>query len=269
MKKVFKFDNYKDFLNNYVNAKTAPRGLRTQLAKAMGCQTAYMTQVLNGKAELMEDHACRLVAHLELPKLEADYLMLLVRYARARTPELRLYLDNERREMIARSEEVHRRLTSAPSDDETFIKTYFGSWICSTIHIATSSENYQTIEALSTRLGLPKKIVSENLKFLATFGKVKKNGDRWVYAGGPLHLDRANPISRGFQAQRRWQVVKSILQGTSSQDLHLSSVFTLDKKTFEELRAEFLDALERAHKKIQAGGTQELYAISVDLFEVA
>lgn len=268
MKKVFDYDNYKDFLDNYVNSASSLRGLRTELAKAMGCQAAYLTQVLTGKAELTEDHAYRLARHLELPKLEFNYLILLVRLARARTNDLRLFLEAERLGMVAEHKEVHSRLESDDVSNEVFTRKYFSNWFTSAIHIATSSESYQTVEALSARLGLPKKIVLDTLKFLEESNLVQKEGGRWTFRGGPIHLDRKSDLGRAFQVHRRIQAIKAIQQDDGAENLHFSSVFTLDKDTFQELRKVFLDVIEQSHKKIHAGGTEELYALTLDVFEV-
>ncbi|MNL74440.1 hypothetical protein D3C87_2000780 [compost metagenome] len=83
-----------------------------------------------------------------------------------------------------------------------------------------------------------------------------------------MHLDRKNEISRSFQAHRRLQAIRAIQQDDGAENLHFSSVFTLDKKTFEELKKAFLDGIQEAHKKIHAGGTEELYALTLDLFEM-
>lgn len=268
MENVLKYHNYKEFLNNYVNSSTAARGLRTELAKAMGCQAAYLTQVLAEKAELTEDHAYRLARHLNLPRVEFEYLILLVRLARARTQDLRVFLEGERQAILTQTNEVGSRLDSSQPKDIAFIEKYFSNWIASTIHLATSSEKYQTVEALCARLSLPKKVVLETLDFLEDYKMVQRQGSRWSFAGGPLHLDRTTQTSRSFQVHRRLQTIKALQQDDGSENLHFSSVFTLDKETFDELRAAFLDIIEKAHKKIHAGGTDELYAMTIDMFEV-
>jgi uncharacterized protein (TIGR02147 family) len=270
MKNVFAYDNYKNLLNNFVNAESSQRGLRTELAKAMGCQAAYLTQVLNSNAELTEDHAFKLTTHLRLSKLEADYFMILVRMSRAGTPDLRDFLEKERQDLLKKNDQIQSRVDSNQvSDAEAFTQRYFSSWIPSSVHIATSGKNFQTVKSLAARFGLPEELVLETLKFLEKHKLVQRTtAQQWVYVGGPLHLPNENTVASNYQINRRLQVIKSLQQDFDSKSIHFSSVFTLDKESYEEIRKLLLASIEKSHKTIHAGGTDEVYGMCVDLFKV-
>jgi hypothetical protein len=45
---IFDFWDYKDYLNQM--ADTQPRGFKKKLSELSGCQTAYVSHVLNGQA---------------------------------------------------------------------------------------------------------------------------------------------------------------------------------------------------------------------------
>lgn len=253
----------------YVSRDGAPRGLRTELAKAMGCQAAYLTQVLAGNAELTEDHAFRLNQHLNLSDAAADYFMLLVRAGRASSLEFKNHLLKQAGALIKKNQDVQNKVQANKLDEnEEFTRQYFGSWIPSTVHIATSSEKYKSAKTIARRLGIPEKQVLTCLQGLERRQLVKRAGEgQWEFAGAPLHLPKTSALNTNHQMHHRLQAIKA-LQAGSDEGLHFSSVFTLDKESFESIKALLLEAVEKTHKKIHAGGTDEIYAMSLDLFEL-
>ncbi|KHD87784.1 MAG: hypothetical protein OM95_12270 [Bdellovibrio sp. ArHS] len=270
MKTLFDFDNYQDFLSFYVSNPEAPRGLRTELAKAMQCQAAYLSQVLNGKAELTEDHAFKLVNHLGFSNIEKEYFTLLVRISRASGHDLQEYLKKQAAALSKVATKVdYKVIAKNLREDEDFTKYYFSSWIPSTVHIATSSPHYQTTAAISQRLGLPEKKVLDCLQLLAEKQLVGRKGPgEWVYQGGNIHLPKSSPLGVNHQIHNRLQAIKSLQTG-DDKDLHVSAVFTMDKEGFEALKKLFLDSIEKANKRIAASGTEEIYGMCWDLFEVS
>jgi hypothetical protein len=190
--------------------------------------------------------------------------------SRAATQELRKFLQDECKAAQKKNKEVKNRLESNKlSEAEEFIKKYFSSWIPSSVHIATSSKKYQTVETIAQRLGLSEELVLGHLKFLEKHRLVKReSGTAWVFAGGPMHLSKEISVNNTYQLNRRLQVIKSIQQNSNNEDMHFSSIFTLDKKSLEQVRTILLESIEKSHKVIHAGGTDEMYGITIDLFEV-
>ncbi|MEK2688419.1 TIGR02147 family protein [Bdellovibrio sp. GT3] len=269
MKALTDFTDYREFLNYYVSHPSAQRGLRAEMAKAMQCQAAYLSQVLNGNAELTEDHAFRLVNHLQFNKADKDYFMLLVRISRASSHELKSHLKDQAKAIAKAVSKIDDRVTAKKlSEDDAFTKFYFGSWIPNAIHVALSSPHYQTPASLAKRLGLPEKKVLEVLQALEeNHLAVRKGKGEWSYQGANFHLPKASPLEINYQIHNRLQAIKA-LQASNEQDLHVSAVFTVGEEDYKALRKMFLDAVEKAHKKIAAGESEELYGMSLDLFRV-
>lgn len=269
MEGLFKEANYKILLKNYVDGPDAPRGLRSELARAMGCQAAYLTQVLNGKAELTEEHALRLCRHLQLTKIESDYLILLVRLSRAASPELRSFLEEERQALILKHDDIrHRMRTNDAKKDSEFIEFYFSSWIPTTIHMATACEGTQTIDAIAQRLNLKKDTVTQTLHKLEKYSFVKRAENKWTWSGMPLHLSRDSNLNIPYQLSHRLQMMKALQQDHREESIHFASTFTVEKKYYEQIRRLILEGVEKAHKVIADGGAEELYAMCIDLFRI-
>jgi uncharacterized protein (TIGR02147 family) len=279
MKNVFDFKDYKEFLRKVVGAKESPRGTQSQLARHLGCQSAYLYQVLKGSGNLTEDQAYKVTTFLEFTPAERDYFLLLVRVAKAGSAELRGFLSTEIQKR--RDEELDlRNKTEAqtPPDNEAAWSYYFSSSLPSLIHIATSSPKFQTVEAIARKLKVEAKIVRAHLGRLLSFGFVNLHEKKWIYGSPSFHFAKDSRHNLALQLMHRSQAVSSLLndpgsnhgssQGSSHGSNHVafSTLFTLDKKGYEDLRGMVSRFVENTHKTVHGGGTDEIYILSLDLF---
>ena len=61
MKQIFDYRDYRDFVNEFISEQPIRgHGVRSRMAKAMGCQLAYFSQVLHRKAHLSLDQGLKL-----------------------------------------------------------------------------------------------------------------------------------------------------------------------------------------------------------------
>ncbi len=89
-KKIFEFKQYKPYIRQRLGGERKKTGLRAEASRAMNCQTAYLSQVLNGDAN-----------------------MSLERFSQSRPGRTGIFLaaDSERASGHARIQIVHRRKT--------------------------------------------------------------------------------------------------------------------------------------------------------------
>lgn len=267
-----KFENYKEYITKLLKVRKE-RGLQSQMAKAMGCQAAYLSQALKGKVDLTEDHAVRLAVFLKLNPLESEYFILLVRLGRATTPELRKYLEERRLELLEKEDELQNKVRAKGArDTEEFSAKYFASFMPLLIHISTSSRHFQTIETLAQRFNLSTVQVEATLKFLEEYHLVTKTFERgekkWKFSGESIHLPKNSSMNVPYQVSLRTLALKSIQEKKFKENLHFSSVFTMDKKSFKDILEILNRAIEESHKVIHQSGTEEVYSMAIDYFKV-
>ena len=69
-KNIFEFRNYKAYLDHLISSKPGKgRGMRSSIAKALHCQTSYISQVLNEEAHFsleQGDALNRLLDHSDI-----------------------------------------------------------------------------------------------------------------------------------------------------------------------------------------------------------
>ena len=73
---VFKYQNYRPFLKAAFPRAGTGRGQRQQLAKALGCQTSFISLVLTDRVHMNEDMAFGTTQFLRLSKAESAKKLL-------------------------------------------------------------------------------------------------------------------------------------------------------------------------------------------------
>src|ERR1051326_4211294 len=90
LKRVFEFNEYKTYLNHLEQQRSHfSRGFRSRLAEEIGCNNAFVPQVLNTHANFSLEQAIKICAYLKLLGDEERYFLFLVEHARSGTPALR------------------------------------------------------------------------------------------------------------------------------------------------------------------------------------
>ena len=143
-KSVFDFKAYKSYLLYETERKPAQRGLKYLLAKALGCQSAYLSQVLKGSAELSPEQGLRACEFFRLGQDEQDYLMLLLQKDRAGTQDLKTYFQKQINDLLKKRMNLVKRLGKESHLSETDKNTYYSSWIYSAIHLAVTINKLQS-----------------------------------------------------------------------------------------------------------------------------
>ena len=232
----FKYISYKGFLQDLVKFREERGQTRAELAKAMGCQAAYFSQVLKAKADLTEDHGIKLCRHLKLNAAETEYFLLILRLSRAGTQALSEYLEEQRLKLKKTHDEIEGRVQSRKNRWTTEREIYYcSSWIPSTLHTATSCESYQTVSTLSRRFDLDPSLVEGHLHALEKFGLIQFNEGRWIFQGASMHFPKNTPLDQAFQLNHRVHAMHA-LAAKKEEEIHYAAVFAADRKTFIRIR---------------------------------
>lgn len=265
---LYAYNDYRQFLADLCSDEKAPRGFQARLAKSAGCQASYFSQILKAKVHLTEDQALGVTQALSLTNLETEYFLLLLRMAKAATPRLRTYLEKSLQSARAKRLDISQ---SVDADrivyNEEELGRYLSSWIPTAIHLLTSSEDYRTPQKMATRLQIPLKTVKETLDLLLKMKLVRVQGDEFFYNQGTMHVPKDSPWQSAMQTSRRQLALKSIAINPE-EATHFSSVFTISKKDAEKIQLLINELIQKSHKAIVASGSDELYSLCIDFFEV-
>jgi len=264
---VFNFTDYKKYLSEKLaEIGKTERGLKQKVADHIGCQASYLSQVLNGKPDFTLDQAFKLNQVLHHDKVEAKYFILLVELSRAATKELKTFFLDQIKELQQMRFDLKKRLRDTDHISNEDANKYYSTWFYSAIHIALAIPEYQNSKALSQKLHLPEDIVVEVIRFLESCGLIENIKGQYQFTKKRIHLDRNSDFVHRSHINWRSQSLQSVEKNLKS-DLHFSTVFAVSKDDFENIKEVFIQAIESARKIMPPSPSEEICAITLDVFK--
>ena len=265
-KTVFEYPDYKRYLLDWTEEKG--RGEKSRIAQALRCHMAYISQVLNGAADLSLEQAESLNAYLGHSDEESDFFLLLVLYGRAGTASLREYHSRK----IARTLEERRNLKNRlkfkktlPIEDQAI---YFSAWYYSAIHLLLQIPEFQTKEKISFYLKLPLNQVTQVLEFLESIGLATQSHGKYKTGEVSIHLASDSPMIARHHSNWRMRTIQAIDRNDPA-ELHYSSVVSIAKKDAAQAHAIMTRAIEQVRTLVRESAPEDsLFCYCLDLFEV-
>lgn len=264
---VFEFDDYKAYLGQIFPTQGEGRGKRSKLALALRCQTAFVSQVLNGHVHFSLEAAVQLNEFLGHSEAESHFFMLLVQQGRAGSPTLAAYFARQIGQVREKRQEVRERIQVQATLSHEGQMTYYSAWYYAAIHVMLSIPEFGDKEKIAHYLRLPLARVTEVLEFLAANGLATSDGARFRIGSARIHLGRESPMLAKHHVNWRTRVLQSIDQA-KPEDLHYSSVLTLSAKDAPRIRSILLQALETCEPVVTASPEEGVYCMAVDFFGV-
>lgn len=266
MKNIFDFKHYKSYLESALGAGKKKTGRRAEAARAMKCQTAYLSQVMNGHANLSLEQAFSLNEFLRHNADEAEYFLLLVQKERAGTKELERYFQEKLNAISEKRLMIKNRVQAQEGLSPVEQTVYYSRWYYTCIDVMLSIPELQTKGALIERLGLPAKTVNEVLDFLVTHGLAIRDGERFKIGPQHLHLPHDSPHIQKHHTNWRLQALNSLDQ-PKPDDLHYSVVVTLSKADAVKVKERILEMIQDNMKIISDSKEETAFALTIDFFE--
>ena len=242
-------------------------GKQSELAQAMKCNSAYLSRVMSGRAELSLEQGYLANSYLGHTETESEYFLLLIQYARAGTAALKSYF--KRKLQSAREDNLNlgKRLKALKTITEPQQAKYYSAWYYSAIHVATSVSTLQTSDSLCAFFRLPKRIVNEALSFLVEANLVTREGDKYEIASTHIHLGDTSPHRIQHHTNWRMKTIE-VIQQQSPSDVHYSSVVTLSHEDIEKAKEIAVEAIEKIRNLIKTSKEETVICYGFDFFKL-
>lgn len=267
-KSVFEFSDYKAYLEAFiVGQPKRGHGIRTQLSEAVGCQLAYLSQILKGKADFTLEQAGKANRFLGHSKEESHFFMLLVQRSRAADLPTRNYFSEQLEELLQLRKQIKNRIGMAQNLTLEDQLTYYGSWHYVALHILLTIPAYQTKQAMTEKLGISIEKLNELLEFLLRTGLAEQHGNRFVTGSAHIHLGNDSKLVAKHHANWRLKAMQS-LDTEKKNDLHYSSAVSLSVKDAAAIRALLLKSISEAVEIVKVSPEEKLCGVCVDFFEL-
>lgn len=264
---IFSFTDYRSYLKDAAESFETTWGVWTKFAKAAGCQTPYLSQVMKEKAHLTADHVIGLAEFLRLNEDETEFFFLLLDLGRAGTPKLRKHLSARMAKIRKARENLSERLKKPRFETQQTESLYYSAWFWSAMHVIVSIPEFQTTAAIANRLMLPVDFIHNALEKLEELGIVNRDGEKWKHGAADIHVPKNSPmVSVHHQNWRQRAVADSMLP--MHDGVHYTAVYSISRTDFEKLKARMLEMIEYSRVLIGPSKEEELIAFTCDIFRV-
>lgn len=265
---LFEHEDYKEYLRHWCRARPQKGwGTRSAIAKAAGCQVAYVSQVLNGALHFSLEQAQPLSILLGHGSEEATYFLLLVQKARAGSAALRKHFQDQLEELKQKRFVLKHQLGVAPHLEKENQMTYYSSWTYAAVHVLVDIPEFQTKEMISRRLDLSLQRVADILDFLVSAGLVVQVGNLFQMSKKSIHLGSDSAFISKHHTNWRIRAITSIDQA-NDEALHYSSVITLSRSDYRQVKARLVDTIKELKAKVRESKEEGVYCFALDIFEL-
>lgn len=237
------------------------------MARAVGCQTAYISQVILGQAHLSAEQAEKLAQFLKFSEEETGYFLLLVQKDRAGTESLHRHCLKQIKKTQDYRAQLKNRVDAKTELNAEAQATYFSSWLYSAIHVLTTIPEFQKRSKIADHLKLPLPVIDDALKFLSAVQLVKDEGGALKPGIARMHLPHDSPLVSKHHINWRMQAVRD-LELHSDESLHYSSCVSLSRKDAVVIREQLLKTIESIKRQIKTSPEEVLFSFCLDLFEI-
>ncbi|MGK5082427.1 TIGR02147 family protein [Bdellovibrionota bacterium FG-1] len=263
---VFDYSDYKAFIRDL--DETRPRGFRKSLAAAIPCQTAYVSQVLNGHAHFNWEQAEAAARFLELSKPELRYFLLLVESARAGTQSLKRVIEEQLEELRERHLLLKERIgvqATLSAENQT---RYYSAWYYAAVHMAVTIPSLRSRATIAKSLHLSPEVLAPVLDFLASVGLIVKQGERYYPGTTLIHLEKNSPAIFQHHANWRLKALSMMSADVAQRNVHYSTVVTLSAEDAKKIRVLFTQAISDASVIIKPSPEEQMFGINLDLYRL-
>lgn len=267
-KTIFDYKEYKPYIHEKISASpNKGRGIKRNMAAFLGCQTAYISQVLNQHVNFSLEQAVKMNQFFEHNKEESRFFLLLVQYQRAGSKDLEKFLKTEMDEILEKRSNLKERLNIKDSLDETNQHIYYSAWYYAAVHILLSIPAYQSAKAISNHLRLPIKQIQEILSFLETTGLAVHKKGKYEIGLTRIHLSKTSVQIRRHHTNWRNQAITSI-DKNEEEALHYSSVLSMSDKDVPKIKEIMIKAIEECREIIKVSKEERLQIMTMDFFKI-
>lgn len=262
---IFHYKHYKELLSDYIKNNNH-RGLITQLAQICGCDRTYISQVLNGKADLLPDHIVKMCEHWDLDEKESEYFLYLLLKDRATTLASQKIFETKLKKLRDDALELTQKIQNKKDFDEVEEKyktLYYSNWLYPLVHTLTSIDDFQSVESLAKKTGVVEGQIILILKTLQEMNLVIKKNNKYIHSGRNIYLTRDSAQIYSLHLQAR---LESVRRSYEKKDVHFTNIFAVSENDVDLLRDQILNLIEQHRNSVHASGSEVVGVFVCDFF---
>lgn len=186
--KIWEHNSYRDYLLERLGNEGSRTGLRKKLAAAIPVHTTFVSQVLKGRAEFSLEQAEAINIFLEHTEDEGEFFILLLLKDRAGSRALKNRFERKIKGMRQERANIGKRLSNANEISLKDRERFYSSYLYGAAHVLAAIPKFQTIEALSEALKLPRSQTQNVVDFLLRIQLLQIDGGKIIPGARHIHL---------------------------------------------------------------------------------
>ncbi len=267
-KSLFNYDDYKKYLNDYFDSKQTSRGNRSAMARAIDCQTAYVSSVLRGVNHFTPEQAEAINIHIGHSEAESDYFFLLLQFQRAGTEALKRRIKKQIEKIRQERFNLKKRLQVSQSLSFSDQAKYYSEWYFSAVHTLSSIPGFQNITSIATYLNLDTSLVAEIIDFLLSSGLLESVKHEFRIGKTHIHLGSDSPLISKHHINWRLQAMQKLSLRTAADNLHYSSTVTLSQADVVRIKEMIIQLIKNSKEIIRKSPEETLQCFAIDFFKI-
>lgn len=267
-KTIFEYDDYLKYLKDRLGSDNTRTGLKKGLAEAIRVHTTYVSQVMNGRADLSLEQAELANDFLNHTETEGEYFLLLLLKARAGTRKLKQRFENQIQLFRDKQLNIKQRLGNSEEISKEQRERYYSTYLYSALHVLMSIPGYSNAEKAAQHLNLPVPLVKEALEFLEEIGIVMRNGNDYRDGKTKIHLGNDTYLISKLHTNWRLHLLQN-LQNMNREDVHYSGCVSLSFADVQLLKERMVEHLKGYVNVISASKEETAYVLSLDFYPLS
>lgn len=262
---VYDANDYLDFVVLRCMQAGPRSGVKSRLAQRLGCQPAYISQVLTGVSHFSLEQGYDFCDFFNLSDEEKYFFLLLLQKARAGHASLKRFFENQIQEHLKKRKDMIHRLGEAKTLALEDQEKYYSSWVYAALHMAVTVPSMQSREALLRAFRINPEKLNQALQFLIGCGLVVQHGE--IFRVGSQFLRIGNQSHHLVRHHSNWRLrAMQSLESEKENEMHYSGVFSLSEKDAQKIKDNLMEFLKANLRIVDDSKEECVFALCVDFF---
>jgi len=268
LQEIHKYQDYRSYLSDLFHSDLMPRGAKSKMAKKLGCQSSYLSQVVTERAHLSLEQAYRVAEYLDLTSSDFKTFMFLVQKSKAGTEELKNFYQQQIDQILSKKNIIKESIKVNDELNPVDMYKYYSAWWYAAIHIGSSLPYLNQINDFTEAFNLPLNTVKETLSFLKKCNLVEFKNNQYKIGRNRIHL--GNNTSLVAIHHKNWRdKISQEMERYKKSNVHYSGVIGLAKKDALKVKKLIFELIKNSETILNESEKEEvLYTFNIDFYNL-
>lgn len=255
------YTDYKVFIKSLLK-----HGQQLEFSRYLGCQSAFLSQVLRAKPNLSLEQGLLATEYFKLGKMEAEYFMLALQLGRAGSVKLEIYFKKKMEKLREDFLRVDAKIDKFDVLDDLSKSVFYSSWKYAVVHVLLSIPVDDQLKLIREKTELSQVEINNVLEFLKSSGLIEFSKGTWKPTKKRIHLRPEDQLINLHHKNFRY-LTANVLEEKKESSFHFSSAMALSVEDCAKIKAILLKAIEKTEEVLRPSPEETLRILNLDFYE--